>query len=64
MQVWSLVVSFTWGVLNLWVIDDRWLETTEPDSQDWTFGQVIAVVLLLAPIATLVESYLDSKFVS
>lgn len=26
------------------------------DSRDWTFGQVVAIVLLVAPLITIVES--------
>ncbi|CAO2649903.1 Nn.00g011950.m01.CDS01 [Neocucurbitaria sp. VM-36] len=60
-EVWWLVVSFGWGVLNLWNLNNYsgW-DVEEPDSLDWTFGQVIAVLGLLAPIAALIEGYFDN----
>jgi uncharacterized membrane protein SpoIIM required for sporulation len=46
------ILSFIWGSVNLW--RNR---TQEPDSQQWTFGQVIAIVLLVVPVIALIEGY-------
>lgn len=32
----------------------------EPGREDWTFGQVIAILVLIAPLVTMVETYCDS----
>jgi hypothetical protein len=44
------ILSFIWGSVNLW--RNR---TQESDSQQWTFGQVIAIVLLVVPVIALIE---------
>ncbi|CAO2655636.1 Nn.00g044390.m01.CDS01 [Neocucurbitaria sp. VM-36] len=53
-EVWWLAVSFAWGASNLW----HQKYDIEPESREWTFGQVIALVLLFAPIVGLIEGYL------
>ncbi|KAH7384454.1 hypothetical protein BKA66DRAFT_78476 [Pyrenochaeta sp. MPI-SDFR-AT-0127] len=53
-EVWWLVVSFAWGALSLWNSKFE----LEPESREWTFGQVIALVLLVAPFVALIEGYL------
>lgn len=37
------------------------METPESESQEWTFGQVIAIVLLIVPIIALIEGYFRRK---
>lgn len=48
-----MVGSFSWGLIRLtqtlW-IDDR-------GSSDWSFGQVVPIVLLAAPLLTIFESF-------
>ena len=51
------MISFAWGAQNLWMRDT--LE--EPGSQKWTFGQVIALLVLVAPILASAEGYLSSE---
>lgn len=61
MKVWWLIISFTWGILNIWLLEGTAIGVREPDSQVWTFGQVMAMVILLAPIIGLTEGYFSSK---
>jgi hypothetical protein len=51
-----LCFSFAWGILNLWLYE------IQTETQQWTFGQVVAIVILGAPLVSLVESYLTGKF--
>lgn len=57
-QVWWLLVSFTWGV-------ERLFNTLElvPSRQNrqWSFGQVMSITLLAIPIVTLVELLYPGK---
>lgn len=47
-------MSFSWGVLNLWK-----RQTLAEEGRDtWTFGQVMALLVVFAPLVTLVEGYL------
>lgn len=57
MKVWWLAVSFAWGASNLW----HQKYDIEPESREWTFGQVVALVLLLAPVVGLIEGYCMRK---
>lgn len=57
-QVWWLLVSFTWGTSDLWPLK---VKVHEPGSNEWTFGQMIAILVLIAPIATLAESILEGR---
>jgi hypothetical protein len=50
--------SFMWGLIRLTLtllIEDR-------GSNDWSFGQVIPVVLLAAPLLTIFESFFRGTF--
>jgi hypothetical protein len=52
-----VILAFVWGSLNLW-----WrIRIPESESQQWTFGQVIAVVLLTIPVIALLEGYFKRK---
>jgi hypothetical protein len=51
------MLAFIWGSQNLWAE----MEMGEPESQQWTFGQVIAIVLLIVPIIALIEGYFRRK---
>lgn len=58
-QVWWLGLSFAYGMQNLYVnksfeIDDKL------DGNLWTFGQVLALLVLTAPVITAVEGYMKS----
>jgi hypothetical protein len=48
-----LLISFCWGTLSLWL--QRPLHSL--GGQQWTFGQVIALVLLIAPAIALFEGF-------
>ncbi|KAF3003422.1 hypothetical protein E8E13_001084 [Curvularia kusanoi] len=54
--VWWLIISFTWGILNLWM-----RPVLEEEGRDtWTFGQVMAFLVVFAPLITLVEGYVKA----
>jgi hypothetical protein len=62
-QVLLALFAFIWGILNLW-----WrLNLTpgrvmfEPGTEQWTFGQVLAIALLFAPVMALVEGFFTSE---
>lgn len=67
MKVWWLIISFVWGTLNLWTHPSKTLLSLidtpiSEEVKNWTFGQVIAIMLLLAPIIALGEGYMaESK---
>ncbi|KAF3033304.1 hypothetical protein E8E12_000501 [Didymella heteroderae] len=47
---------FIWGLLNLWM-----RPTLHEDGTDtWTFGQVMALLVVFAPLITLVEGYVKA----
>lgn len=51
------MISFCWGTLNLWMrptLDEEGRNT-------WTFGQVMALLVVFAPLVTLVEGYVKGK---
>jgi hypothetical protein len=50
-------MAFVWGSVNLWGVPT----STESESQQWTFGQVIAIVLLIVPIIALIEGYFKRR---
>lgn len=57
-----LILAFSWGIYRLIVTIYVAKESNLPigfddNSGDWTFGQVVALVLLVAPLITIVESY-------
>ncbi|KAF2828419.1 hypothetical protein CC86DRAFT_380367 [Ophiobolus disseminans] len=56
-KVWWLVISFAWGAVMLWSNDS----VDEPESQRWSFGQIIALMVLLAPAIALIEGYLKGE---
>lgn len=59
-KVWWLVISFAWGALSLW--NSKF--DLEPESREWTFGQIMALVLLAAPFFALIDGYLASELVA
>lgn len=57
-EVWWLIISFVWGLLNLWM-----RPTLHEDGiKTWTFGQVMALLVVFAPLITLVEGYVKGMF--
>lgn len=57
-------MSFTWGVTNVIHIirQSEVLNFHVPDDNyDWSFGQVVSVLLLIAPVVSLLESFSESK---
>jgi hypothetical protein len=54
LQVCWAILAFMLGSFNLWEADTRIVES---EDQQWTFGQVIAIVLLTVPMIALIEGY-------
>jgi hypothetical protein len=55
-----LLVAFAWGILNLvTVIVANQVPDTTSTASSWTFGQVVAVIVLIAPLLAIVESTAD-----
>jgi hypothetical protein len=50
-----LLISFCWGTLSLWL--QQPLDSS--GGQQWTFGQVIALVMSVAPAIALVEGFVN-----
>lgn len=48
-----MVGSFAWGIIRLM----QTLQIEDRGSSDWSFGQVIPLVLLVAPLLTIFESF-------
>lgn len=55
-------MGLIWGVLDLTSLFHRldYVPEMFPDD-DWTFGQVVALLLLFAPMIALIEGYLTGK---
>jgi hypothetical protein len=56
-EVWWLFASFLWGVINL----VSTLMLSNGGNSDWTFGQVVPIVLLMAPLIAVSEYLYPSK---
>lgn len=56
-EVWWLVVSFVWGIIRLWWVSQLPPGWEDAGSQEWTFGQVLPLLLLLSPIIAGLESW-------
>lgn len=56
-KIWWLIGSFLWGISNL--VLTRALSNGE--KSDWTFGQVLPVVLLAAPLLAVFEHLYPGK---
>ena len=55
-----MVGSFSWGLIRLLQasqVEDR-------GSSDWSFGQVVPLVLLAAPLLTIFETFFKGIFFS
>jgi hypothetical protein len=58
---WS-IIAFIWGSLNLWAgTTIAGAKILDSESQQWSFGQVIAIVLLIVPLIGLIEGYFRRK---
>ena len=44
-------MGFVWGILNLWSA----ISVSDQGNKDWTFGQVVPVLLLAAPLLVVAE---------
>ncbi|PVI05626.1 hypothetical protein DM02DRAFT_85068 [Periconia macrospinosa] len=57
-EVYWLLVSITWGSFHL--VNTKW--STSVGDNAWTFGQILPVILLVAPFITMVEFFIpDTK---
>ncbi|KAJ5924839.1 hypothetical protein N7466_009026, partial [Penicillium verhagenii] len=67
LEIGWLLVGFTWGITRLTTLlsqpTDWGLQSSsrDSDSSDWSFGQVVALVLLVAPLITVVEFFNNSE---
>jgi hypothetical protein len=50
-----MVGSFTWGLIRL----TQTLQIDDRGSSDWSFGQVVSIVLVAAPLLTIFESFFE-----
>lgn len=50
-------MSFTWGAVRLWYVMYQSINVEELEDYEWTFGQVMPLVLLAAPIFTMLEGF-------
>lgn len=57
-QVYWLLVSIIWGTIQL--LNTR-SSTSNPSDSEWTFGQVLAVVLLACPLMAIIENLYPGK---
>ncbi|KAI8934952.1 hypothetical protein NX059_008619 [Plenodomus lindquistii] len=60
LEVWWLVASYTWGIYNL-RMSLKTHSKSPPNNNVWTFGQIAPIILLLAPILSMVESHFESS---
>jgi hypothetical protein len=51
------MASFSWGIVKLWYLFDDRSELQDPQSQQWTFGQVIQMISLAAPLIMVLEEW-------
>ena len=51
LKVWWLLASFIWGVLQLAFT----LLLSDGGNNDWTFGQIVPVLLIAAPLISIFE---------
>lgn len=56
-EVWWLIVSFVWGIIRLWWVSQLPSGWNDSESQEWTFGQVLPLLLLLSPIIAGLETW-------
>ncbi|KAJ5929321.1 hypothetical protein N7454_007169 [Penicillium verhagenii] len=64
LEVFWLLVSFTWGIahVNHFMKQSEVIHFQFPDDNfDWSFGQVLSVLLLIAPVVSILESFSESK---
>ncbi|CAG7939896.1 unnamed protein product [Penicillium salamii] len=54
MQVWWLMVSFSWGVQRLFGVVALF---PDKENMEWTFGQVMAIKLLAVPLVSALEFF-------
>ncbi|KAH7082947.1 hypothetical protein BKA63DRAFT_561142 [Paraphoma chrysanthemicola] len=59
-EAWWLLQAFLLGTLKLW-----WrVAVPEPESKQWRFGQILAVVLLVSPALSMVEGWNDKNILA
>ncbi|KAH9875380.1 hypothetical protein J1614_004872 [Plenodomus biglobosus] len=60
LSVWWLVASYIWGVYNLKMSLSGYAKSP-PDNNVWTFGQIAPIILLIAPILSMIESRFEIR---
>lgn len=67
-QICWLIVAFVWGILRVYInlhyreiyfMDDTVMLSV--DRGGWTFGQIVSVALLAAPLITIIEYFDHGK---
>ncbi|KAF2098993.1 hypothetical protein NA57DRAFT_56623 [Rhizodiscina lignyota] len=56
-EIFWLLISFVWGVLRLSMTIG--LDVTVLTRKDWSFGQVVPVILLAAPVISIMEFFYE-----
>lgn len=63
-QALWLFIAFFWGVIRLMSAlndtprdQDLWTKTAGQNRGNWSFGQVVSLVLLVAPLMTLLDYF-------
>lgn len=56
-QVYWLIISTIWGTIHIFQTRD----SVEMDKNEWTFGQILPIVLLIAPLFALAEHLYTGK---
>jgi hypothetical protein len=54
-KVCWLIVGFIWGTIRLFIVLNSIQRDSHESDNDWGFGQVVALVLLLAPLITIIK---------
>lgn len=60
LEVWWLVASYIWGVYNLTMSLNGYAKSP-PKNNVWTFGQIAPIILLVAPILSMIESRFEIR---
>lgn len=53
-QIVWLIYAMTWGSIHLFV---SWTSTSDGSSNTWSFGQIMPLALLVAPLVSALEFF-------
>ncbi|CAO2649168.1 Nn.00g101170.m01.CDS01 [Neocucurbitaria sp. VM-36] len=60
-EILWLIVSFVWCTTWLWLPDRYERSASESGAFEWTYGQVMAILILLPPLISLAEGYMTDS---